>query len=531
MPQPPFEVSVRKASFEKLFNISYWLWRFNPSAAVPAMLSGAVDVVKQSAVLVVFMVTISLLASGGILRQLAEALTGNDPFAILGAFSSPQLISSLLWAIAASVALYYGVSILGGGFINSAEYGSYIQLLRTGKLSISDVVEKAGRRWIDMAITVMVTEAVKYGPLVATLMWILSLGATKFLSEGYFGLLPHILFSLSVLAIAAIYTALMLILTIYTYPAAANGANWHAALRQSLRACRASPSGTLLYVLVRVLSSAAILGLSYVSGLLSVQVSSLLTALASLALTPILHTMKTALFLRAETEHVIIPLLPGPPFVGDAPRYVWGMCTEKIMIGMRELSKFLLSVENMPFHAISVLTFTVGVMAGGQVSSSGLSQLLFALGYKSGEVNPSFTGFALPFLAVDISFHNWQVSLATALSGLALMAPTLVTMSFNGFILGVVGSLVPNMKMFLAAILPHGIVELPSFILSGSVGSSLAYKFMKALMRGESSTDAEVHRAVRQSIYIILGLTPFFILAGIIEAFITPFIMRLYGWG
>ena len=121
--------------------------------------------------------------------------------------------------------------------------------------------------------------------------------------------------------------------------------------------------------------------------------------------------------------------------------------------------------------------------------------------------------------------------MATALSGLALMAPSLVTMLFNGFILGVVGSLVPNMKMFLAAILPHGIIELPSFILSGSVGSSLAYKFMKALMRGGSSTDAEVHSAVRRSIYIILGLAPFFILAGIIEAFVTPFIMRLYGWG
>jgi hypothetical protein len=74
-----------------------------------------------------------------------------------------------------------------------------------------------------MAITVMVTEAVKYGPLVATLMWIVSLGATKYLSEGYLGLLPHLLFSLSALAIAVIYTALALILTIYTYPAAAIG--------------------------------------------------------------------------------------------------------------------------------------------------------------------------------------------------------------------------------------------------------------------------------------------------------------------
>jgi len=494
------------------------------------MLSGAVDVVKQSAVLLVFMVTISHLASGGILRQLAEAITDDDAFAILEALSSPQLISSLLWAIAASVALFYAISILGGGFVNSAEYGSYIQLLRTGKLSVQSVIERSGRRWIDMAITVMVTEAVKYGPLVVALIWIVSLGASSFLSEGNLGLLPNMLFSLSVMALAVIYSAIMLILTIYTYPAAANGANWHAALRQSLRACRASPGGTLLYVLVRTLSSVATLGLSYVSGSSSVQVSSLLTALASFALTPILHTSKTALFLRIETEPVIIPLLPGPPVIGDAPRHVWRIGMKKIKIGIGELWNYVLSAENIPFHALSALTLTAGVVAGGRVSSSGLSQLIFALGYKSGEVNPSFTGLALPFLAVDISFHNWQVSLATALSGLALMAPALVTMLFNGFILGVVGSLVPSMKMFLAAILPHGVVELPSFIIAGSVGSYLAFHFMKALMRGGSSTGAEVHRAVRRSIYIILGLAPFFILAGIIETFITPLIMRLYGW-
>lgn len=494
------------------------------------MLSGAVDVVKQSAVLLVFMVAISHLATGGILKQLAEAITGNDAFAILESLSSPQLISSLLWAIAASVALYYVISILGGGFVNSAEYGSYIQLLRTGKLSVQSVVERAGRGWIDMAMTVMVTEAVKYGPLVVALTWAVSLGASNFLSEGYLGLLANMSLSLSVLAIAVIYTAIMLILTIYTYPAAANGADWHAALGRSLRACRASPGGTLLYVLVKALTSVAILGLSYFSGSFSVQVSSLLTALASFALTPILHTSKTALFLRTETEPVIIPLLPGPSVIGDAPRYMWGIGMKKIGIGIGELGHFLLSAENIPFHALSALTLTAGVVAGGRVSSSGLSQLLFALGYKSGEVNPAFTGLALPFLAVDISFHNWQVSLATALSGLALMAPTLVTMLFNGFILGVVGSLVPNTRMFLAAILPHGIVELPSFIIAGSVGLDLALHFTKALMRGGSSTDAEVHRAIRRAIYIILGLAPFFILAGVIEAFITPFIMRLYGW-
>lgn len=491
------------------------------------MLSSAVDVVKQSAVLLVFMITLSLLASGGVLRQLAESISGNDPLALLSAISSPQIIN----AVAASVALYYVVSVIGGAFVNSAEYGSYLKLLSTGKLSVPDVIERTGRRWLDMALTVMLTEALKYGPLVITFTWIATSGATKVISEDFNSLVAFIAFWFAVLFLVGIYTACMLVLTVYTYPAAAKGASWHAAIRQSIRACRLSASGTLLYALVRVLSSAAILAISYASSSLSLQVSSLLTTLAGFILIPVLHMLKTAIFLRAEPEPFIIPLLPGPSVTHDAPSYIWRTSLRKIRTGMGELSKFLLSPHNVPSHVLSIATFVVGIVAGMQVSSSGLSQLLFALGYQSGKMNPAFSGIGVPFLAVDLSFHNWSVSLATALSGLALMIPTLVTMMFNGFILGVVVSLVPNMGMFLAAILPHGIIELPSFILAGSVGFSLSIKFIRALMRGGSSTDSGIHGAIKQAIYIILGLAPFFILAGIVEAFVTPFVMRFYGWG
>jgi uncharacterized membrane protein SpoIIM required for sporulation len=63
------------------------------------------------------------------------------------------------------------------------------------------------------------------------------------------------------------------------------------------------------------------------------------------------------------------------------------------------------------------------------------------------------------------------------------------------------------------------------------VGLSLAFKFTKALIRGKVTTDDGVHSAVKRAIYVIIGLAPFFIMAGIIEALVTPFIMRYYGWG
>jgi stage II sporulation protein M len=138
--------------------------------------------------------------------------------------------------------------------------------------------------------------------------------------------------------------------------------------------------------------------------------------------------------------------------------------------------------------------------------------------------------YGLPFLALDISFHNWQVSLATTLSGIIFVAPVLVTLVFNGFVLGVVEDVVQNLTLFLAAILPHGVVELPAFIIAGSAGLSLGFEFLKALKRGISNSETELGRAFVRAVHIALGLVPLFIVAGIIETFVTPQIMYMYGW-
>lgn len=71
-----------------------------------------------------------------------------------------------------------------------------------------------------------------------------------------------------------------------------------------------------------------------------------------------------------------------------------------------------------------------------------------------------------------------------------------------------------NITMFLAAIFPHGIMEFPSFIIASSAGLKLELIF----------------KTLRQTIYITFGLLPLFIIAVIIEAFIAPLIMSVYGW-
>jgi uncharacterized membrane protein SpoIIM required for sporulation len=135
---------------------------------------------------------------------------------------------------------------------------------------------------------------------------------------------------------------------------------------------------------------------------------------------------------------------------------------------------------------------------------------------------------SLPFsLGIYIFFHNWQVSLATALSGVWFSVAPFVTLFLNGVLIGAVSGLAPNTVMLLAAILPHGIIEIPSFVLSGSAGVRLGVAFLRSVRGGG---EEELHRVARQSVYIVIGLALFFLIAGLIEGNITPLIMKMAGW-
>lgn len=529
-----YQLLNKQTKLESLFNISYWLWRLNPVSIFPIMLGSAVEVLKEAIIVITLIFSLSQLATTNILNEIANALIVNDFSTLFSLLSS--IIPIIIFAVIIAAVIFFLASIIAGGFLNSAEYGSYFNLLRNGTLSISNVLEEMKIRWARMTWTVLIVEIVKYGPISLVLVWIffdvlnLSTRGLDQLQHSLF-IIDKLFLWLGFILLALIFTSIFIVLTLYAYPAAINGFYGFASIKKSIMVCKELPIDTLAYCILRVLSLILIGVISLIASLLGIQLSSIITLVLSFIVIPIFHIFKTSIFLKSQPNSIIVLYSINTSISKDIFSYILKTGLEKIKKGLYELINFLIKPKNILFHIFSIITFSLGILVGEWISHSGIRQIFYALGYVPGEMNPLFKiTYGLPFLALDISFHNWQVSLATALSGIIFIVPVLTTLFFNGFILGVSIDIIQNLTLFMTAIIPHGIIELPAFIISGSVGLKLGFGFLKALKQGNLSSNIEFHQALKRTIYIMLGLIPLFIIAGIIETFITPYIMRMYGW-
>jgi stage II sporulation protein M len=131
-----------------------------------------------------------------------------------------------------------------------------------------------------------------------------------------------------------------------------------------------------------------------------------------------------------------------------------------------------------------------------------------------------------PILFLAIFLNNLQACVILFLGGASLGAITLVYLATNGIALGGVVKVVLEEKgilFVLAAILPHGIFEIPAILLAGALGLSLA----EALWR-EWNGEGDAAAAARDlgSVFLRVVLPLIAVAAGI-EAFITPHIISL----
>jgi stage II sporulation protein M len=525
-----FLLGLKKLFFDRILERSFWTWRKHPAIIIPSMMQSALSLILQSIVTLAVIILVTSGPGNPDLARLVAALVSSRGLTFI-------LLSRVFWLT--NIPLTIGVvtsafivAVVGGGWIYSAEYGTYLEAWNSDNVSVASVASNGSKRWKSMARTLLVSNLLTWGPAAVGLLLVIgSLGGVSN-TAGLFAVLA----ASAVFVILLVASLILSVFTIYSYSAVVvDGASGIGAVRRSFRVASHNLGLTLTYAAVRIIfQSLLILLATFALPLGVTMLTAFMSLVLGIVLTPMLHLTKTMIYYHAGQTMPEMPFQISPPIWRDVFNRLPWSAWSRIKTGLREGSRFVTAPRNLPFHAMSIAAFALGAYIGYNVSIGGVGSSFLNLGFQPGHGNPDFrqlTG-ATPVLGLDIFLNNWLVSFATALSGLGFGWPSFFTILFNGFILGVLSGpqLSPSTTMFYAAILPHGIIEIPSFVLSGSVGIKLGYAALKTRIRPGLESSDDLSRTLRLAVYVVLGLAPLFLIAGLIEADVTPFIMRMFGW-
>jgi uncharacterized membrane protein SpoIIM required for sporulation len=127
-----------------------------------------------------------------------------------------------------------------------------------------------------------------------------------------------------------------------------------------------------------------------------------------------------------------------------------------------------------------------------------------------------------PIISTHIMTNNIQVALIAFAGGVTLGLFTGYILIHNGIMLGALAALFwqhDKFYDFWAYIVPHGIIELAAIFIAGGAGLLMGYK---VLVPGATPRLLQLKQQALRSVQLLLGTVPLFIIAGIIEGFITP---------
>jgi uncharacterized membrane protein SpoIIM required for sporulation len=127
-----------------------------------------------------------------------------------------------------------------------------------------------------------------------------------------------------------------------------------------------------------------------------------------------------------------------------------------------------------------------------------------------------------PIASSLIITNNVQVSFMAFSLGILLGLGTIAVLAYNGFVLGAIAAGVSRTDAavyFWAFVSPHGVIELPSIVISAAAGLLLGF----AIVEPGIHTRVDALRiAGRQAAVMMLGVIVFLAIAGVVEGLFSP---------
>jgi uncharacterized membrane protein SpoIIM required for sporulation len=132
-------------------------------------------------------------------------------------------------------------------------------------------------------------------------------------------------------------------------------------------------------------------------------------------------------------------------------------------------------------------------------------------------------------LAGQILTNNIQVSFVAFAGGILAGVGTTLVLLYNGALIGGVAGLTVAAGRpgpFLSLVAPHGVLELSVIAVSGAAGFTVGWALIDP---GRRSRRDALAAGARRGAEIVLGTMPWFVLAGLVEGFVTPTSLPLGG--
>jgi uncharacterized membrane protein SpoIIM required for sporulation len=185
------------------------------------------------------------------------------------------------------------------------------------------------------------------------------------------------------------------------------------------------------------------------------------------------------------------------------------------------------------FFVFALLLFIIGGLAGFlAVWKDPLNVYQIIPANIAGGIDPSQTDqprgdLHSPIVSTTIMTNNIRVAVLAFISGITLGIGTVYLLVTNGLLIGALAAVFMHSGksyVFWAYILPHGIIELTAIFIAGGAGLYMGYRIF---VPGPFSRKYLFLESVKESAQLLLGTLPLFVIAGIIEGYITPSTLNL----
>ena len=178
-----------------------------------------------------------------------------------------------------------------------------------------------------------------------------------------------------------------------------------------------------------------------------------------------------------------------------------------------------------PLFALCLIGFGFSLLAGyslgDKIPQTLLDEIVGSL--------PDLGEFDAMMIFLFIVFNNVVKSFVWMILGVIGSFPPLFFAVLNGFFLGHFTyniALETSIGFTVAALVPHGIIEIPTILLSSAAGMGLGYALINRF-RGRGSLRAEMGKAL---LLFITKIVPFLVISAVVEVTLTPIIVAVLGF-